>query len=322
MRKLGDENITPQKEKRSDRDKIFRQIQFIADEPGKNVMNALNSSGLGPNQSDNEYGPHTLLKLCYLNYYIGYFSTIANKWKQGGMFDRVIFLDAFGGSGLVKISGTNYSVLGSTVLAARNTKFDKVVAVEIDAAKARLLEGRLKVLSPGRAIVKRGDVNVLIREIVDEMITDKTIVLFFVDPEGMEPAFAELKYLMDKTRHVDIIMNFTWGVYRLNGRIMARFNDNDIRRMKSLIPTYEPGKDPTDAILKMFEDLFGKPYGDQVEIRSDKTEYSLILRVRRTRSDSSWVKSMSEFGKIINSADGRFALTLLQQAKSVQDSLF
>ena len=110
---------------------------------------------------------------------------------------------------------------------------------------------------------------------------------------------------------------------KLNGRIMAYFNESDINRMKSLIPTYIPGKDPSNAVIEMFEGMFGKPYGDEVKIKSsgNKEEYSLILRIRKTQSNTAWIKPMEEFGKIISRADGDLALELLRQIKGDQASL-
>ena len=309
--------------KKSDMDKILDQIRVLADEADHKVLNRLYSAGKGYSGIDSEYGPHTILKLAYLNYYLGIFARIANAWKNSHHFDKVVFIDAFGGSGLVKVRGSKYTILGSSLIASLNPMIDEIIPIEIDPSKVTLLKERLEVLTPGKACVYPGDVNALIQKVVDEHITERTIVLFFVDPEGMEPSFLQLKYLMDRTRYVDILMNFSWGVYRLNGRIMAYFNESDINRMKSLIPTYIPGKDPSNAVIEMFEGMFGKPYGDEVKIKSsgNKEEYSLILRIRKTQSNTAWIKPMEEFGKIISRADGDLALELLRQIKGNQASL-
>lgn len=312
------------KVKKTDRERILDQVRILADHVGKDVFLRLNENGRELNKDDIEYGPHTVLKLAYFNYYLGLFTRIASSWKAGHFFDKVLFVDAFGGSGLVKVKGTKYSVLGSSILAALNPFFDKIISFEIDGTKAKLLQNRLDIIAPGKCIVHNGDVNVLLKSIVDDEITDRTIVMFFVDPEGMEPDFTELKYLTDRTKYVDILTNFTWGVYRLNGRILAQFNDNDIKRMKMLIPTYVPGIDPSDAVLSMFEDMFGKPYGDRVEIKRTGrvTEYSLILRIRKTQSGTAWLGPMKDFGKIIGASDGDIALELLRQVNGDSSALF
>lgn len=310
--------------KKTGREKLLDQIRILSDNVGKDVFIKLKESDTASDLDDNEYGPHTVLKLSYLNYYLGLFTRIANRYKSNHLFDKVVFIDAFGGSGVVNVRGTKYTVLGSSMLAALNPLFDKVITFEIDNKRAHKLQKRLDVVAPGKCLVKKGDVNLLLKPIVDKEITDRTIVLFFVDPEGMEPDFSELKYLMERTKYVDIIMNFTWGVYRLDGRIQAKFNESDIKRMKMLIPSYEPGMDPTDAALGMFEDMFGKPYGDKVEIRSSghRTEYSLILRIRKTQSGTAWLDPMVDFGRIIGMCDGDVALDLLRQAMGDAVSLF
>ena len=303
--------------------KLTDQIKFIADETGRNFFQVFANNSLGSSDADNEYGAHTLLKLSYLNYYLSIFSTIANSRKAIGGFSKVLFIDAFGGSGIVKVRNTKYSVLGSSILAASNEKIDKVISFEIDDQRAEILSRRLDLIRPGKFQVIRGDVNSEIENIVKEHVTPKTIVLFFVDPEGMEPEFSKLKLLMDKTRFVDILMNYTWGVYRLQGRIEKKFNDKDIRRMQSFLPSYKAESTPDEALLQMFEKEFGKPYGDTVPINSkgNKTEYSMILRVRETSGGTKFLEPMKSFGKIIESYDGEQCEAMLRTIKGDQLTL-
>ena len=111
---------TMPRETKSDYQKLYDQIKFIADENGLNVLHLLEHNGLGATEQDNEYGAHTLLKLSYLNYYLGIFTRIANSRKNKGGFSKVLFIDAFGGSGLVRVRNTKYTVFGSSILAALN----------------------------------------------------------------------------------------------------------------------------------------------------------------------------------------------------------
>ena len=311
------------KQPKSDYDRLRDQLRFIADENGRHVIAKLNSNSLGVTDGDNEYLPHTLLKLAYLNYYLGIFATIAASRKQNRGFSRVLFIDAFGGSGLVKIKNTGFTVLGSSLLALLNDKFDKVISFEIDEEKADLLSKRMELISPGRGIVITGDVNSNIEKVVNDFVNSRTIVLFFVDPEGMEPNFSQLKALTDKSRFVDIMMNYTWGVYRLQGRIEKRFTESDFARMKTFLPNYEQGKTPDEALLELFEKEFGKPYGEQVAISSkgNKIEYWMILRVRETKSKSNFLDAMKLFGNIIEKYDGEKIKTIMQNIKGMQGGL-
>ena len=303
--------------------KLFDQIKFIADEVGLNVMNLLEKNGLGVTQLDNEYGAHTLLKLSYLNYYLRIFTRIAISRKSKGGFSKVLFIDAFGGSGLVRIKNTKYSVMGSSLLAALNGSFDKIISFEIDKDKASILSKRMSLICPGKYEVIGGDVNENLEKIVEELVTSRTIVLFFVDPEGMEPEFSKLKILMDKSKFVDIMMNYTWGVYRLQGRIEKRFTENDLRRMQSFLTEYNIGSTPDEALLQMFEKEFGKPYGDSVSInsRGNKTEYSMILRIRETIGGTKFIEPMKLFGKIIEIYNGEQCEAILRTIKGNQSVL-
>ena len=100
--------------KKSDHDRLIDQLKVVADKVNKNTIDILKEKDLGPSMLDNEYKPHTVLKLAYLNYYMGVFLPIAHTY-----FDKIVFIDAFGGSGIVKIENSNYAVLGSTLLPAK-----------------------------------------------------------------------------------------------------------------------------------------------------------------------------------------------------------
>lgn len=316
------EEIMP-RETKSDYQKLYDQIKFIADENGMNVLNLLEDNGLGVTQEDNEYGAHTLLKLSYLNYYLSIFTRIATSRKNKGGFSKVLFIDAFGGSGLVRIRSTKHAVFGSSILAALNGNFDKIISFEIDSGRANTLSRRLNLVCPGKYEVIKGDVNKNIEKVVKEQVTSRTIVLFFVDPEGMEPEFSELKKLIDKTQFVDILMNYTWGVYRLQGRIEKRFSKNDLSRMQSFLNGYRIGNTPDEVLLQMFEKEFGKPYGDNVPINSkgNKTEYSMILRIRETQSGTKFIEPMKLFGRILGGYDGDSCEDILRIIKGNQRTL-
>ncbi len=311
------------KEKKTGYEKLYDQIKIIADKARHDILDTLEHNSLGASNIDNEYGAHTLLKLSYLNYYLGIFTRIAISHKKKGGFSKVVFIDAFGGSGLVGIKNTKYTVLGSSLLAALNGGFDKIISFEVDKERANILSKRLNLILPEKCQVINGDVNEEIGRIVDNEITSKTIVLFFVDPEGMEPQFSKLRKLIDKTQYVDILMNYTWGVYRLQGRIEKNFSMPDINRMQSFLDGYKLGGTPDEALLEMFETKFGKPFGDNVPIKSkgEKTEYSMVLRIRRTQGGTKFIDPMKEFGKIIGSYSGEDCNNILRTIKGDQQSI-
>ena len=313
------------KEKKTDEQKLQDQLRVIADLTGRNLAWRLKQSDLGISQLDSEYGPRTLLKLAFLNYYLGVFLTIAQSYKGNGMFDNIVFLDAFGGSGLVKIRGSQYNVIGSSLLAATEGRFDQVISLELDKEKANLLRKRCQALGLSKVHVIQGDTNDVVPSIPSKFrINDKSIILLFIDPEGMEPEFSKFIPLTEATKHIDFMLNYAFGVNRLAGRIEKHMKDADLERMRKMIPNYQVGSDPDELLLRYFEDQFGKPYGHRVDVHSigDKIEYSMILRVRKTLSGSPWVKnSMESFGDILSSLDGQRALKSLEIVKGRQITL-
>ena len=132
--------------KKSDHERLTDQLRVISDKVDKDIIKILIANNLGPSTIDNEYKAHTVLKLAYLNYYMGIFLPVAHKY-----FNKVVFIDAFGGSGLVKIENSIYTVLGSTLLAATasvNGKgFDQVVSIDKDQDKSNMLKSRVRALN-------------------------------------------------------------------------------------------------------------------------------------------------------------------------------
>lgn len=318
MRKRG-KSDRMSKPKKTSEDRLEDQIKLIADRSGKQIIGNLENAGLGLGHSDLVYDPHTLLKLAYLNYYLGVFLPIAGYRKEKGKFDKIVFIDAFGGSGVVGVKNSRYSILGSTLLAAtanaRGRVFDEVISVDIDNAKSNVLDQRCKNLGLANVSVLNGDVNNLIQYVPAKFnISSNSIVMLFIDPEGMEPEFSKFLTLSNATSYMDILLNYTFGVRRLNGRIEYNHGSADIQKMKSMIPTWIPGSDPDERLAYFFENSFGKPKSRETKIHSkgQKEEYSMILRVRETWGNSSWLDAMNVFGDFISQIDGDWALNSLR----------
>jgi three-Cys-motif partner protein len=307
--------------KKTGPEKLQGQLKVIGDFAGKDILSCLKGAGLGPCNTDVEYGPHTMLKLSYLNYYLGFFLRIAysrakvpTRRNQILVFDRIVFVDMFAGSGIARISGSGYPVLGSPLLAAIDGRFDEVIAIEGNLQRASLLQKRAQALGIQNLRVICGDSNVEVKTLPTLAgLSPTSIVMLFVDPEGMEPQFASLLPLMTTTQYVDTMMNYTFGVRRLQGRIEKHMAEGDVAAMTKMIPNYVPGDHPDEALAQLFETYFGKPIADQVDIHSkgSKVEYSMILRLRRTQTDSEWVKSLAGFGSYLSSIDGQATLHLM-----------
>ena len=93
--------------------------------------------------------------------------------------------------------------------------------------------------------------------------------------------------------------------------------------MRKFLPTYVPGKTPDESLIAMFEDVFGKPYGDRVDIRSrgNNKVYSMILRVRKTKGNTEFITPIRDFGRIIDKYDGDNVYSILETIKGKQGSL-
>lgn len=306
--------------KKSDHERLTDQLKIISDKVNKDIIKTLIANNLGPSTSDNEYKAHTVLKLAYLNYYMGVFLPIAHKY-----FDKIVFIDAFGGSGLVKIENSSYTVLGSTLLAATasvNGKgFDQVISIDKDQDKSNMLKSRVRALNLKNTSVECGDANDIIKNLSGKYGLNKsTGAIFFIDPEGMEAELLQFMPLFDSIKAVDLIINATWGIHRLNGRIEKNVNKADIKTMQRMIPGYVPGDDPDEKLLNYFEEELAKPIGDSVDIHDigRKIAYSIILRTNYTKNESKWTKAMKPFGHYLSTLDDNSALTFLKQRFSEQ----
>ena len=315
--------------KKDNYNKLLDQVKIIADKPGMEIMDILGNKDLGICDKDPQYSPHTILKLSYLNYYLGVFLPIANKYS-----DNVVFIDVFSGSGLVKIKNTEYTVLGSSLLAAKSVKnsrkghnkkygFDKIISIELEKDKAELLNSRFKALNIQNARALCGDSNDIISNLTEECkIENNSIVLLFIDPEGMEPIFNKYIQFYDSVHRVDTIMNYSWGVIRVQGKLEKHLDNSDYikleERMKNFIPNYTVGDNPDEKFLEFFENEFGKPMGSGVNIHDigKKIAYSMILRINKTNSNTKWKEAMKDIENEISRHDDKTSLELLRTTLS------
>ncbi|KJE48561.1 MULTISPECIES: three-Cys-motif partner protein TcmP [unclassified Acidiplasma] len=307
--------------KKSCHDRLIGQLKVVSDKVNKGIMQTLIRNNLGPSPGDIEYKAHTVLKLAYLNYYMGIFLPIAHKH-----FNKIVFIDAFGGSGIVKIENSNYAVLGSTLMAATakvsGKSFNLVISIDKDQDKSDLLRSRVQALGIKNTHIECGDTNDIIKDLAARYNLDKgTGAIFFIDPEGMEANLIQFMPLFESVKAVDLIINKTWGIQRLNGRIQKNVNEADIKAMQRMVPDYTPGDNPDEKLLNFFEDTLAKPIGDAVDIHDigKKVAYSLILRTNRTKTNSKWTEGMKPFGHYISTLDDKSALNFLHEIFGRQD---
>jgi three-Cys-motif partner protein len=281
------------------------------------IFNILKKNKLWINQHDVEYGPHTLLKLACLRYYFDIALEVAKNY-----FENYIFIDAFAGSGLVKIKGTNYVSLGSSLLALTfksrtGIHFKKVICVEKDMSRAKLLENRLKILKKEFNLdtyfkVFPCDVNLYVEKVSEE-INAKDYGILFIDPEGVEINLPNLKIVLSKSDTIDVILNQSRGVYRLVGKA-EKGDKNALKKLNEYLGIKEI-IDPNKATDELFK-LFGKPINAIAQIRDENNKllYTLSFRVRNTKGGSRWMKAMEDFiTNVINKYNGSDVKRILDQ---------
>ena len=264
-------------------------------------------------QYDVNYYAHTLLKLSLLSYYTGIFLPIAGA--QTMKYDgRVIFIDALGGSGIVRVRDLkkgNYVVRGSSLVASLAEKpmsggngfyrFDVVYSIEKNANRYSLLKERFDLIMANdpdapKLIYRKGDVNEKIKEISED-IDDNDYILLFIDPEGIsETSLAAFNELFNKSRHIDVILNYNHiGTLRNIGA-------GNYTTVKKFVPTHDPRKDPLDAVREYFQNI-GKEQQVIVSIRSkgNKEKYKILLCVRNTHNKTSFLTGFVPFAECMNS---------------------
>ena len=303
--------MAPKKGKEDCNTKIRRHIDILREVPPE----------IKPEEGDIEYGAYTIIKLIFLNYYMGTFLTIANKYSQG----RKIFIDAFGGSGLVKIKNVNAYVKGSSLCAAlanftRQGKptFDEVYSFEIDPQRYSLLSRRFELLQPKvqpKLYAIYGDVNSKITQI---HINPNDYVLLFIDPEGLEPDMINFLLFALQSNYVDIIMNISSGVKRVAG--ISSISPAHLKKLKKFMPNYSLNMSIDDVIDDLFRNYFKKEEEVTVPVNSKgkKEVYKLTLRVRKTKSGSPFVRGMKELVSCLEGLDGNMIKHILETPKTIE----
>ncbi len=299
--------------KKDNHTKLLDQVKIISDNVNMNIRETLANQNLDVCDKDPQYGPHTILKLAYLHYYINIYLSIALSYSKD-----VVFVDAFGGSGLVMIKDSNYAVLGSALLAAKPVimnksnvgvnkfNFHRIITMDTDKNRVELLNRRYKALGIKNAEALYGNSNDIIGTLGSKYgINNNSMVLLFIDPEGMEPKLLNYKKFYSDVKRIDTIMNYTNGV----GRV-------EPERVKAFIPSFESGDDPDEKLSQYFENTIGKPIGSEVKIYriGKSTSYSLVLRVNDTQSHAKWKDGMADIEKQISQLDDKSCMYLLQQA--------
>jgi three-Cys-motif partner protein len=163
-----------------------------------------------------EVGSWSREKHHFLLRYVDAFTTAMknSRWRE------LHYIDLFAGAGIERIEQTNILEWGSPLIAAQaSPAFDKLHAAELNLRKFTALKKRMHHLRPNCADqVLRGDANVVVEEIVNDIPSD-TLSLAFLDPYNLQVAYATLQrlsriradFIIFFPDHLDIQRN--WQTY-------------------------------------------------------------------------------------------------------------
>ncbi len=166
----------------------------------------------------------TVEKLTYLQNYASAFTT-----AMRGKWERLVYIDLLAGPGRDIDLERNKEFDGSPLIALHiRPAFDHCFFGDKDKRNVDILKKRIAASDAKRVSVEVGDCNVLIDKVVKQ-ISQKTLGLAFVDPEGFEVDFRTLRILAK--RRIDVLYWFPSGIaIRRNLKNFQTLTDSPMER--------------------------------------------------------------------------------------------
>jgi three-Cys-motif partner protein len=136
---------------------------------------------------------------------------VAMAKKRGpGKWDRLVYLDLLCGPGRDIDTDTDDEFLGSPLIALSiEPHFDHLYLADKDPKNVKALEKRISSTDKARITLREGDCNIVVDEVL-KSISNRTLGLAFIDPEGFEVDFATLAKLA--RRRIDLLYLFPSGI--------------------------------------------------------------------------------------------------------------
>ncbi len=156
------------------------------------------------------YHSWTRDKLSYLEKYATAFMTAMAPKKRQGKWDQLVYMDLLAGPGLGIDADTREEFDGSPLIALHvQPAFDRLFFGDLSPKNVAALRQRIPPGDLSRVILRRGDCNVLVKEIIAQL-SSRTLGLAFVDPQGFEVQFTLLQDL--SKRRFDVLFLFPSGI--------------------------------------------------------------------------------------------------------------
>lgn len=209
-------------------------------------------------------------KLTYLQKYAHAFMNSMAPKNKPRKWDRLEYVDLLCGPGLSVERETKQEFDGSPLLALKiKPKFDHLHFADLDPENIAALKTRIPPEDLDRVTINTGDCNKLVDAVLGR-ISDRALVLAFIDPEGFEVDFATLEKLAKK--RVDLLYLFASGIgvrrnlknalSARNSRLDKWWGGKDWRELPTA--RWAAGKlsdEPTEKILQSFVAAFRKRVG-------------------------------------------------------------
>jgi three-Cys-motif partner protein len=203
-----------------------------------------------------EYNDHSLLKLISIAYWVGIFTPIAHRQLKDKYGYEVVYVDTMAGSGVTRTKRANDYLCGScpAALSAALRKgfpFDKIIGVEIDPQKAKILRSRLKTLSPYHTIsIYERDISEVSHLIVNKIKTN-TISYIVIDPQALKGMTWEAIGPLLKCKGDAMITWFEDIIWRVKGGALSQSKSSvgDAHRLTELLGSNDWEKVETPSEL-------------------------------------------------------------------------
>ena len=154
-------------------------------------------------------GSWTRHKLVYFRRYASAFMVAMAPKRQGGKWQRLLFIDLLCGPGVDIIEGEEH--LGSPLIAlATSPGFDMLFLGDVDEQNVAALRARIAPGDLGRVDLQPGDCHARAEQIVGTIANWGELGFAFVDPEGFEVRFELFETL--SRRPIDILFLFPSGI--------------------------------------------------------------------------------------------------------------
>ena len=248
-----------------------------------------------------ETGQWSIIKLLTLLRFVPIYTKIIKSPKQAQYFDKMYYIDLLAGSGLCKVGKKGDVVAGSALIAASLCyhEFDQYFLVEQNAVQKDALEARLREKTSNLTI-HNCDCNDCIGDIM-EQIPERSHYLAFVDCEGLDIGWANMKILFEKQG--DILFNLqTSSVARLPQKVKNRVTGWQATKEKlnwffgdERWKKCHGHEDFLNAYINKIREETKRQIVLPLPVKGPRGyRYDILLATRRTRGGSPWIKPMNE----------------------------